>query len=265
MITDYLDRPVAFQPAFFRVTGSVIGALFLSQAVYWAKRCPMHDDGLNWFYKTQEEWESEICMSRYEQEGARKILRSIGVLKEKRVGLPAKLYFSIDFEALELALEKTNSAQPSMRKTSNLDSGKLANTTAENSQSITETTTEITTEKKTLDGEQPPSAQQQPESKQDNLDYQAIVDTYHRLIPTMPAVRLLTEKRKKHIRAFWKRNKFDTTRWEQYLTYVATNCRWMTSEHRDTRGNIRKPKNLDYLITDDCYAAAAEGRFDDYQ
>lgn len=76
-ILPLLDRPIAFQRSFIRLDIGVTAALFLSQMIYWTNRSD--DDG--WVYKTQEEWEEETGLSRYEQEGARKKLRSIGVLQ----------------------------------------------------------------------------------------------------------------------------------------------------------------------------------------
>lgn len=148
MNSKHLDRPIAFQRSFVTVTGSITSALFLSQAVYWSLRCKDHQDGDKWFYKTQAEWEDETGMSRYEQEGARKVLRNLGILKEKRVGIPAKLYFSIDIDALEEKLESATkdaeNQQSGMRETSNQACGKPAIRPAENQQSITEITTETT-------------------------------------------------------------------------------------------------------------------------
>ncbi|WP_421287573.1 helix-turn-helix domain-containing protein [Aeromonas veronii] len=146
MNINFLDRPIAFHRPFVAITGSVTAALFLSQALYWAKRCKEHEDGCSWFYKTQADWEEETGLTRYEQEGARKALRNLGVLKEKRVGLPAQLYFSIDLVALEAALNACDFLQPSMRKTSKQARGKPAISSAENPLSITEITTETTTE-----------------------------------------------------------------------------------------------------------------------
>ena len=146
MIAECLDRPIAFQRTFVTITGSITSALFLSQAVYWARRCSEREDGERWFYKTQSDWEDETGMTRYEQEGARKVLRGLGLLKEKRVGIPAKLFFSVDLKKLNAAIMSAFPSQPSMRKTSKLVSGKPANSSAENQQSITENTTETTTE-----------------------------------------------------------------------------------------------------------------------
>ncbi|MGL6050404.1 MAG: helix-turn-helix domain-containing protein [Aeromonas salmonicida] len=146
MNINFLDRPIAFHRPFVAITGSVTGALFLSQALYWAKRCKEHEDGCSWFYKTQADWEEETGLTRYEQEGARKALRNLGVLKEKRVGLPAQLYFCIDLVALEAVMNACDFLQPSMRKTSKQARGKPAISSAGNQLSITEITTETTTE-----------------------------------------------------------------------------------------------------------------------
>jgi len=97
---DLLDRPIAFQRAFVDLGIGITGALMLSQCVYWAKRA---SEG-GWFYKSQQDWEEETGMNRREQERARKALKSIGVLEEKRRGVPARMYFRLNEEALEKAL-----------------------------------------------------------------------------------------------------------------------------------------------------------------
>jgi hypothetical protein len=61
----------------------------LSQAFYWSS--PKRNKTENqWFYKSQTEWTEETGLSRAEQETARKKLRAIGVLEEKKQGLAAK-------------------------------------------------------------------------------------------------------------------------------------------------------------------------------
>lgn len=98
---DLLDRPIAFQRVFVNIGVGIGGALMLSQAVYWSKRTKNAD---GWFYKTQEEWEEETGMTRTEQERARKALCAVGVMSEKRRGIPAKLFFRVDFDELSKAL-----------------------------------------------------------------------------------------------------------------------------------------------------------------
>lgn len=131
-ILPLLDRPIAFQRSFIRLDIGVTAALFLSQMTYWANRSD--DDG--WVYKTQEEWEEETGLSRYEQEGARKKLRSIGVLLEKRKGVPARLFYKVDNNVLYqvLAAANKNAEKPhtEMRKTTKQVRGKPANFLTEN-------------------------------------------------------------------------------------------------------------------------------------
>ncbi|EMX1847282.1 replication protein RepO [Klebsiella quasipneumoniae] len=131
-ILPLLDRPIAFQRSFIRLNIGVTAALFLSQMTYWTNRSD--DDG--WVYKTQEEWEEETGLSRYEQEGARKKLRSIGVLLEKKKGVPARLFYKIDndvlFQALVAANKNAEKPHTGMRKTSKQVSGKPANFLTEN-------------------------------------------------------------------------------------------------------------------------------------
>lgn len=102
MLLDSLgQRPIAFQPAYSRICGSVVGGLMLSQAMYWSDRTRDPD---GWFYKSREQWEDETGLSRSEQERARRVLKTIGVLEEERRGLPARLYFRVDRDRLGEAL-----------------------------------------------------------------------------------------------------------------------------------------------------------------
>lgn len=128
-------KPIAFQRVFVELTGSITSALLLSQAVYWSQRTKS-DDG--WFYKTQEEWEDETGMTRYELDNAKK--KCERYLKVELRGIPAKNYYFVDFEALDTdcgisANKFVENQQTSLGKTSK--------------HSITENTTENTfTEKK---------------------------------------------------------------------------------------------------------------------
>lgn len=131
-ILPLLDRPIAFQRSFIRLDIGVTAALFLSQMTYWTNRSD--DDG--WVYKTQEEWEEETGLSRYEQEGARKKLRSIGVLLEKRKGVPARLFYKVDnnvlYQVLAAANKNAEKQHTGMRKTTKQVRGKPANFLTEN-------------------------------------------------------------------------------------------------------------------------------------
>lgn len=94
LIADLLDnRTIAFRREFAEIAESASGGLFLSQAYYWSRQ-KRSESG--WFFKSQEDWTKEACLTRYEQEGARKILVKKGVLEEKKFGLPFRLHFRVN-------------------------------------------------------------------------------------------------------------------------------------------------------------------------
>lgn len=103
-----LQRPIAFHRVFASVAGSAAGGLFLSQLFYWSDKGHAPD---GWIYKTQEEWHAETALTRSEQERARRALIDLGILAVERRGLPARLYFRLDFAALA-ALLCTNTVPP---------------------------------------------------------------------------------------------------------------------------------------------------------
>lgn len=102
-----------------------------------------------------------------------------------------------------------------------------------------------------------------PQQPPEKMDYQSIVDSYHRLLPDMPQVKILTDDRKKKIRSFWKKYSFTQQRWCAYLTYIASHCRWMLEDQPNGKGGFWRRKNLDYLITERCYVAVKEDRAND--
>ena len=107
-IIDLLDRPVAYHRVYRVITGSTVAAVMLSQAAYWQQVCDKSGcgDGHGWWWKDRTEWEEETGLSRSEQETARKRLVQIGVLEEKRRGVPARMWYRIDIQILEEKLQQ---------------------------------------------------------------------------------------------------------------------------------------------------------------
>lgn len=95
------------------------------------------------------------------------------------------------------------------------------------------------------------------------IDYQRVLNSYHNILPEMPAVKILTDTRKKNLRSFWQKFGFNQRRWESYLRYVAENCRWMLEDRPNGSGGFWRRKNLDYLLTERCYVAVKEARAND--
>jgi hypothetical protein len=136
-----LRRPIAFHRAFADIAGSAAGGLFLSQLFYW---CDRGDDPDGWIYKSIEEWREETCLTRYEQEAARRALTACGVLESEKRGMPRRLYFRLDLAVLASLLE-TASKSAAKPQASLLDP---ASKPAQNTTHIyTETTQETTQEK----------------------------------------------------------------------------------------------------------------------
>jgi hypothetical protein len=94
---DYLT----FDARCIRKFGPAAGT-FLRQLVYWVGK---QHDREGWIHKTQYEMEQETGLSRHFQEKARNILVSQGVLKERKKGVPRKLWYWVDLEALLEVME----------------------------------------------------------------------------------------------------------------------------------------------------------------
>ncbi len=162
-ILSLLDSPIAFHRIFVSVTGSVTAALFLSQTVYWSKRTR---NGEGWFYKSRDEWTEETGLSRFEQEHARKTLKKLGILEEKREGLPAKLFFRLVSSRLNYELtslipkggcfsaNKPEEKLPASRRRSSHLAGGISSGINKESETTPETTS------KTTERVPPPSSSQ---------------------------------------------------------------------------------------------------------
>lgn len=152
--------PIAFYRVFAELAGSAAGGLWLSQLIYWSDK---GKDGDGWIYKTQLEWQEETCLTRGEQESARYSLKKLGVLEEKKGGLPQRLFYRVNFEKLQQKLlgevatktpkTRAGKGSPQYAKNNKLDCGKTTNLDAEKDkleclkqQANTESTAEITTE-----------------------------------------------------------------------------------------------------------------------
>ena len=103
LLLEVFDLPVTFHRCLVPITGGVTAALMLSQAIWTAQTIEGHSDG--WFSKSRDQWTEETGLSRWEQETARRALRTAGFLEERRIGVPAKLWFRVRPEAVWRALQ----------------------------------------------------------------------------------------------------------------------------------------------------------------
>ncbi|MBK6742551.1 MAG: hypothetical protein IPG66_06040 [Hydrogenophilales bacterium] len=100
------QRCVAYHPKLAQLTGRVTAGLMLSQAIYWTRKLALAEPArLGWFWKTRDDWRSETGLSRREQDSARLALKQLELWQERRVGMPAKVWYRVDLDTLGRRLE----------------------------------------------------------------------------------------------------------------------------------------------------------------
>ncbi|WP_313390391.1 DNA-binding protein [Acinetobacter sp.] len=153
------EQPIAFNKHYVFLGCGINGALMLSQLVYWTSRSKNAE---GWIYKTQSEWTMETGLTRKEQETARKTLKNLGFISEKKMGVPRRVFFRVERENLYQALVEYSEtlAIPDMRNSDILNAQNVHTESADRAdctlnsdmlyaqigQSNTENTTENTTD-----------------------------------------------------------------------------------------------------------------------
>lgn len=103
---------VAYHVALAKSFGSVQVGLWLSQAIFWQCKSKFANrieyEGDTYFECTMSEFYDQTGLSPEQQAGAKEKLKQFDVLKEKRFGLPAKVYYNIDLDALATVLYRYN-------------------------------------------------------------------------------------------------------------------------------------------------------------
>lgn len=106
-IVDLLGRPIAYHRIYRTITGSTVAAVFISQLTYWQRIVDNGGGGIDgWIYKTIAECEKETGLSRSEQSTARKVLGDKKIIREKKSGMPRKLYYCVNWQVLEELLQQ---------------------------------------------------------------------------------------------------------------------------------------------------------------
>lgn len=148
---ELIEEPINFHPAIARLCGGANAGLMCSQAIYFSRMKAVQARG-GWFYKTAEEWEEETCLSRREQDTAKKTLKEKGYLStklEKINGAPT-LHFKVNFDVILQDYLKANGVQMENTKPPN---GLHETAKSEN----TETPEAIPETAKTIDCTEPPN------------------------------------------------------------------------------------------------------------
>lgn len=291
---------ISIQRPYVRMLGGDYNlAVVLSQLVFLSG-LTSRDDG--WFYKKYDELADEVSLSadqvRYAVNKLKKLIPDVLTTKVKKAHNVPTVHYHIDGDALikklfanyvqgfpsegnigngnftdsnsnnELGDETRNGKfTESKREDSQIEMGNLPNGNGKITESLDlGTVPESITDLHTDPDKQIKKTIGQPEADPRNtqINYQAVVDAYHELLPEMPRVKLLTDFRRKDIRKLWAKFELTEGKWNAYLRYISKHCRWMLEDRPDARsGHTWRRKNFDYLITEKCFLAVREERAND--
>ncbi len=110
-VTELLGAPVAFHRALATVAGSVHAGLLLSRALH-AMRYQLRRDQTAWVEGAMARWQSDLGLSRREQEAARRDLIALELWEERLAGIPPSLLVRVRLgRLLSLLSAKADSAQ----------------------------------------------------------------------------------------------------------------------------------------------------------
>jgi len=134
ILKEFSEKPIAYQPIYSKITGSITAGILLSQLVYWYFAVNENE-----FYKTDKEFCDELAMGTKELKNAKKKLVELELIKYKRKGVPAKTYYSVNVENIIRSIT-------SYAVSAQLEEPKGTNKKSRKGTTITENTTETTTE-----------------------------------------------------------------------------------------------------------------------
>lgn len=97
--------------------------------------------------------------------------------------------------------------------------------------------------------------------KQDNCPYQKIINLYHEMLPELPVVKILTDQRKRSIKARWKSDIDCLPLWKEYFNIISQSdflCGRLGTVNERTW-----VANLDWLLKPSNFAKVLERRYVD--
>ena len=109
------QRPIAFYPAYAKLSGSLAGGVLLSQIMYWWQ-------GNGKFYKSDAELREECALTEREFKRAKAAVKNLPFVTVTLEGVPATTYYEIDVKAYaQVMLELQETSEPVRTPSSELD------------------------------------------------------------------------------------------------------------------------------------------------
>ena len=93
-----MGRPFSYYPGLAKKIGNVNATVLTCMFAFWDGR---GRDPEGWIFKSVQEITDETGLSRDEQQTARKLLKSIGLLEEVKRGMPATNHYRLNFPKLD--------------------------------------------------------------------------------------------------------------------------------------------------------------------
>lgn len=109
LVTMVASAPIVFHRAFVDITGFATAALLLSACLQEQEE--RGSDAQGWFAVSFEMWQLRTGLSRKEQASARKLLREVRLIQERKEGFPADFELRVMYEQVSLRLIELASAK----------------------------------------------------------------------------------------------------------------------------------------------------------
>lgn len=216
---------------------AVIFGELCSECVYWQSQGKLTED--NMFFCSVARLQEATALSEYKQRTAIRNLESYGLIETELKGLPAVRYFKIVEEQLlnifELSSEKIK--EPSLKK-------------FKRSNNINNKNKKERIEKREKESQKPKNTSL---LKTTSSIADKVVDMYHAHCPSLPKIRVITDKRKQAIQKICKLYDLETIKEVFDLIEKSDFC-----TGKNDRGWTA---DLDFILREDKFANILEGKY----
>jgi hypothetical protein len=121
LINKLLSPEIKFRPILAEVGGGATEGLFLSQLFDWTNTI---NEGQEWLERTYQQWHEVTYLTRREIDAARKKLKALGILEEKKVGSKQNILYKLNLIGLyKLIIKQCNISTDIPDQVVTVDSG----------------------------------------------------------------------------------------------------------------------------------------------